>query len=380
MTPSDLIKQSKRIVLKIGSAILVDSETGTVKLNWLKTLSKDLSELSKQGKEIVIVSSGAIALGRSSLGISKKISPANIPLAQKQAAAALGQVILSEAYDKSFAPYDMQTALVLLTPKDTEERKPHLNARATIQTLLEHDKVPVINENDTVSTEEIRFGDNDRLASRVAQMIEADLLIQLSTTDGLYTDNPDQNENAEHISVVEVLTDEMTAMAKDAAAGISTGGMKSKLIAADIATKAGVHMVITNGLCDHPLKQLENKDTKSTLFMAHVKHQNPRKRWIAGHVKPEGIITVDDGAVTALNNGRSLLPVGVTKISGQFEYGDPVEVQDQNGHKIAMGLVGYKSDEAEKIIGQSSDEIASILGYARNAAIIHRSNLVLNNN
>ena len=377
MSVHHIIEQSQRIVIKIGSAIIVDAQTGQLRSQWLETLIEDIIQLTQKEKEIIIVSSGAIALGRCSLGIPDTTRPVNIPLEQKQAAAAIGQVILSQAYEHECQKRGYKTALILLTPRDTEERRAHLNARATINVLLEQKHIPIINENDSVSTEEIRFGDNDRLAARVGQMIEADLLIQLSTTNGLYTDNPDDNKDAEHIPLVQDLTEEMTAMAKDANAGISTGGMKSKLIAAQIATQAGISMIITKGLCDHPLAQLKEDSTRSTLFLAQKPHQKPRKRWIASHVKTYGTITIDDGAVTALHEGRSLLPIGIQSIVGDFEYGDPVEIQNMQRQKIAIGLAGYSASETLKISGHSSDQIANLLGYLRSECFVHRNDLVM---
>lgn len=373
MIPDTLIQSSNRIVVKIGSAILTDEKTGTVREKWLQTLADDIVALVEQNKEVLIVSSGAIALGRKSLGISAIDRPSSIPLEQKQAAAALGQVELSKAYAEVFAKHDLKTALVLLSPKDTEERQSHLNARATLLTLIKNKAVPVINENDTVSTTEIRFGDNDRLAARIAQMIGADLLIQLSTTDGLYDGDPTKDSAAKHISVVEQLTDDIYQMAGDAPAGLSTGGMKSKLEAARIATQAGVHMIITSGKNNHPLANTQ----KATIFKASDKPVNARKKWIASHVKAKGALTIDDGAINALKTGKSLLAAGVVQIKGEFLNGDPVDIQDKNGQKLGIGLVTYKSDEATRILGRKSNDIADILGYSRGDALIHRDDLVL---
>jgi len=374
MTPKALIQSANRIVIKIGSAILTDEKSGTVRQDWLQTLSHDVNALIEQNKEIIIVSSGAIALGRKSLGISYTNSPSSIPLEQKQAAAALGQVELSKAYDTAFSAHNLNTALVLLSPKDTEERESHLNGRATLLTLIKNKSIPIINENDTVSTSEIRFGDNDRLAARIAQMIEADLLIQLSTIDGLYTGDPTKNDNAQHIPIVDELGTDILDMAGDAPAGLSTGGMKSKLEAARIATQAGVHMIITSGKTDHPLSQIN----KATIFTASEKPVNARKKWIASHVKTEGSITVDDGAATALKDGKSLLSAGVLKIKGEFKNGAPVSIEDSNNIALGIGLVTYNADEARLIIGCKSTDISDVLGYSRGKALIHRHNLALN--
>jgi len=373
MKPNDLINSSKRIVIKIGSAILTDEKLGTVQQGWLNTLSNDVADLINQDKEIIIVSSGAIALGRKALGISYTESPSSIPLEQKQAAAALGQVELSKAYDIAFEKHNLNTALVLLSPKDTEERQAHLNGRATLLTLIKNKSIPIINENDTVSTSEIRFGDNDRLAARIAQMIEADLLIQLSTTDGLYDGDPTQDQNAKHIHMVEELNDDILYMAGDAPAGLSTGGMKSKLEAARIATQAGVHMMIASGKGKNPLTNMP----KATIFTASEKPINARKKWIASHVKTEGAIMIDEGAVNALKNGKSLLAAGVLKITGDFGNGDPVDVIDMDGKILATGLTTYSANEARLITGYKSDDISEILGYSRRKSLIHRDDLVL---
>jgi glutamate 5-kinase len=376
MTPINLINDSKRIVIKIGSALVTDEKSGEARQNWLNSVTQDVAKLIKEGKEVVIVSSGAIALGRKSLGIDYTDRPSSISLEKKQAAAAIGNVKISSAYSDAFKSHDIQTALVLLSPKDTEERQSHLNARSTLLTLLQNGNVPIINENDTVATAEIRFGDNDRLAARVAQMIEADLLIQLSTTDGLYTADPSQNNKAEHIAVVEAYSEELMKLAGDAPAGLSTGGMKSKLEAAKIAVSAGVTMMIASGKEENPLQALLN-GVKATIFKASDKPVSARKKWISGHVKTLGTLIIDDGAEKALKSGKSLLSAGVVKISGDFQHGDPVEVLNKNNEKLAIGLASYGADEARHILGCKSTSIADVLGYSRGDELIHRDNLVL---
>lgn len=373
MQPDELIKQSKRLVIKIGSMILTDEKTGIARQKWLDTLADDVAGLAQQGKEVAIVSSGAIALGRKSLGISYTDSPSSIPLEQKQAAAALGQVELSKAYENAFEKHDLHTALILLSPKDTEERRSHLNARATLLTLMKNKSIAVINENDTVSTAEIRFGDNDRLAARIAQMIGADLLIQLSTTDGLYSGDPTKDDSAEHIALIENYSDDLMQMAGDAPAGLSTGGMKSKLEAARIATSAGSHMIITSGHNSNPLSKIE----RATVFLASDKPISARKKWISSHVKAEGVFVIDDGAAKALQSGKSLLAAGLVKVQGDFDNGDPVEIQDKEGHKLAFGLTAYSANESRLILGCKSTDIADILGYSRGNTLIHRDDLVL---
>ena len=373
MLPLDLIKSSKRIVIKIGSALLAEEKSGDVKQQWLETVASDVANLVKQNKEVVIVSSGAIALGRKTLGIDYTDRPSSISLEKKQAAAAIGNTVISKSYAQAFEPHNLDTGLVLLSPKDTEERRSHLNARATLLTLMENKSIAIINENDTVSTAEIRFGDNDRLAARVAQMIEADLLIQLSTTDGLYTADPSQDKTAEHVPVIEKFSNDLMKMAGDAPAGISTGGMKSKLEAARIATQAGVHMVITSGKDNNPLSSIE----RATIFRASDKPISARKKWISSHVQSEGCLIIDDGAAKALMSGTSLLPAGVVKVQGEFAYGDPVDVMNKEGEKLALGLAAYSANEARLILGCKSSNIADVLGYYRGDELIHRDDLVL---
>lgn len=377
MTPNNLITQSKRIVIKIGSAIMADEKTGVARQYWLNSVADDVAALLAQGKQVLIVSSGAIALGRKAMGIDYTDAPSSIPLEQKQAAAAIGNVEISKAYAAAFTPHDVQTAIVLLSPKDTEERQSHLNARATLLTLMEKNAVAIINENDTVATAEIRFGDNDRLAARVAQMVEADLLIQLSTTDGLYTADPSQDSKAEHVPLVEDYSETLMDMAGDAPTGLSTGGMKSKLEAARIATAAGVHMMIANGKEAHPIGNLINGANKATIFKASDKSMSARKKWISSHVKSSGAVIIDDGAVEALESGKSLLPAGVVKVSGEFVHGDPVDIFNKENDKIAMGLMTYSADEARLILGCKSSNISDLLGYSRGDELIHRDNLVL---
>jgi glutamate 5-kinase len=373
VTPQVLINKSNRIVVKIGSALIANEDTCAVNQEWLNSVAEDISSLVAQGKEVLVVSSGAIALGRKSVGIKTTDRPSSIPLKLKQAAAALGQVELSGAFAKSFVRHDIKTALALLSPKDTEERRSHLNARATLLTLMRRGIIPIINENDTVSTVEIRFGDNDRLAARVAQMVEADLVVQLSTTDGLYTSDPSKDDTATHIPLVEKIDDSLFQMAGDAPAGLSTGGMKSKLEAARIASKAGVNMMITSGQKQNPLVTID----RATIFLASTKPISARKKWISSHVNTQGSIIIDDGAVQALSNGKSLLPAGTIKIIGDFKHGDPVQIIDKDEHLHATGLVNYSSNEARMILGVKSAEIADILGFTRGNVLVHRQNFVL---
>jgi glutamate 5-kinase len=362
---------AKRIVIKVGSALLVESESGELRRDWLNSLCEDAAALRREGKEVVFVSSGAIALGRRSLGLRAGA----LKLEESQAAAAAGQVRLAQAYADCFSRQKIVAAQVLLTLDDTEDRKRYLNARATLKTLLALGSIAVINENDTVATAEIRFGDNDRLAARVASMMEADCLVLLSDVDGLYTSDPSRDANAVHIPHVSEITGEMEAMAGASVSGVGRGGMASKLVAARIATAAGCEVVIARGTADHPLHAIE-KGARVTQFHANTTPTAARKRWIAGVLKPLGILVVDDGAVEALGKGKSLLPAGVRHIEGQFERGDVVIVRDGQGKEVARGLAAYNANDARRIAGMRSQEIETVLGYRGRDELIHRDDLV----
>lgn len=366
-----MFDDAKTIVIKIGSAILVDSQTHALRYEWLDALADDLSALSD--KRIVLVSSGAIALGRERLGLS---NPA-LPLAEKQACAAAGQSSLTRAYDDAFGKREIVTAQALLTLNDTEHRRRWLNARSTLETLLGLGAIPIINENDTVATDEIRYGDNDRLAARTAQMIGADLLILLSDIDGLYTADPRTDTSAQHIPLVTNLTEDIFAMggAPNATAGVGTGGMATKLVAARIATNAGCDMVICDGRLSGAISALQNGATH-TRFKATSNPRKARAQWIGGALKPRGTLKIDAGALTALKAGSSLLPAGVVGVSGKFGKGDAVSIE-LNGTEIARGLVAYDLHEANQIKGLNSSEIADVLGYDNGSALIHRDNLVM---
>jgi glutamate 5-kinase len=377
MIPKDLIAASKTIIIKIGSALLVDGDKG-VRKAWLSALAEDVMALRAQSKAVLIVTSGSIALGRKAMGLDHNTSSSAIPLELKQGAAAVGQIALMQAYIDVFAVHGAVPAQILLTPTDTENRNSHLNARATIHALLEKGLIPIVNENDTVSTSEIRFGDNDRLASRVAQMIGADLVIQLSTTDGLYTADPRVDATAEHIPLVEKLSAAHVAMACDALAGVSTGGMKSKIEAARIATESGVHMMIARGVENHALKNVMEGTVRATVFMASGQPRSARQKWILAHVKPKGTVTLDEGACKALLSGKSLLPAGVKKVEGTFERGDAVKICDFAGSPLGIGLCTYDGESTRLIAGRKSTEISQILGYSRGDELVHRDDLVLN--
>ncbi|WP_427451444.1 glutamate 5-kinase [Litorimonas sp. WD9-15] len=366
-----MLTDVETLVIKIGSAILVDAETSRLREDWLEALALDLSAL--QDKRIILVSSGAIALGRQRLGLFGK----SLTLAQKQACAAAGQSRLTRAYEDALGARGIVTAQALLTLNDTEHRRRWLNARSTLETLLDLKAIPIINENDTVATDEIRYGDNDRLAARTAQMIGADMLILLSDIDGLYTADPRKDAGAKHLPVITSLTDEIKAMGGEpnAATGMGTGGMATKLAAADIATSAGSDMVICDGREPGALAKLWSGGRHS-LFKAKDNPRKARAQWIGGTLKPCGCVTIDKGALKALRDGSSLLPAGVTSVSGTFEKGDAVSILS-DGQEIARGLIAYDHPQADRIKGLKSGEISAVLGYENGAALIHRDNLVM---
>ncbi len=364
--------KARRIVVKIGSALLVDRATGRLKTTWLNSLADDVAALTAEGREIVLVSSGAIALGRGTL----KLPKGPLKLEESQAAASVGQISLAAAYQDVFRARGLETAQVLLTLGDTEERRRYLNARSTIATLLKLKAIPVVNENDTVATSEIRYGDNDRLAARVASMASADCLVLLSDIDGLYTAPPSSDPNAKLVEEVGDLTPEIIGMAGDAGTELSRGGMVTKLQAARIAMGAGTHMVITSGKVMNPLGAL-GAGGRATWFIAASDPVASRKRWIAGTLEPKGAVVIDDGAAGALEAGKSLLPAGVRRIEGSFERGDAVVIRTLSGRDLGRGLIAYGAEEAARIIGKKSKEIAEILGSEGRAEIIHRDDLVM---
>ena len=371
--PARLLREARRVVVKIGSALLVDDESGGIRRKWLDGLADDVAMLRARGAEVLVVSSGAIAVGRRHLGLVKR----TLRLEEKQAAAATGQIRLAHAWQDALARHGITVAQILLTPDDTEARRRHLNARATIAQLLRLGAVPVINENDSVATEEIRFGDNDRLAARVAQMVSADTLVLLSDIDGLYTADPRKRADAARIPVVTEVTAEIEAMGGEAATGYSSGGMVTKLAAAKIALAAGCRMAIAFGKKPRPLQALD-EGAPATWFLPSATPLSARKRWIAGHVAPAGTIRIDDGAVAALGRGKSLLPAGVTGVEGSFERGDLVRVAGPDGREVARGLSAYGAAEMARIAGRRSAEIAAALGYRGRDEIIHRDDLVMN--
>ncbi len=364
--------RARRVVIKVGSALLVDAATGHLNRVWLETLATDVAELRRRGQEVLLVSSGAIALGRLQLGLAA----GKLKLEEKQAAAAVGQIRLAHAWKEVLDAHRLSVAQILLTFGDTEERRRYLNARSTLGTLLRLGAVPVINENDTVATAEIRYGDNDRLAARVAQMISADCLVLLSDIDGLYTADPTRDPTARFIPEIQSVTPEIEGMAGGASSGVGSGGMATKIAAAKVAVAAGCHMCITLGREMHPIRGIENGG-RCSWFYPSASPATVRKQWIAGALKPAGEIHVDDGAATALMRGKSLLPAGVTRVSGKFDRGDAVIVRDAGGAEIARGLSAYSSADAERLRGRKSNEIAALLGFHGRDEIIHRDDLVL---
>jgi glutamate 5-kinase len=363
--------RARRIVVKIGSALLADRD-GTLKAEWLASLVEDVAELVRQGREVVLVSSGSIALGRHKLGLPK----GPLELEQSQAAAAVGQISLAHAYQELAAKFGLTVAQILLTLGDTEQRRRYLNARHTIETLLGLKAIPVVNENDTVATAEIKYGDNDRLSARVASMVSADCLVLLSDVDGLYTAPPASDPSAVHIPIVTEITAEIEAMAGDAGTELSKGGMKTKIEAGKIALGAGTNMVITTGKVLHPLRAI-SEGSKVTWFLAKQDPVTAKKRWIAGQLEPRGVLHVDAGAQAALVAGKSLLAAGVKRVEGEFERGDAVIIRGPDGRELGRGLSAYAHGDAARILGRKSSEIADILGFEGGPELIHRDDMAL---
>jgi glutamate 5-kinase len=366
------LAEAKRVCVKVGSALLVDSEKGRLNRAWLETFAADVARLRKRGQEVILVSSGAIALGRRHLGLSA----GKLRLEESQAAAAVGQIRLAHAYKELLDEHQITVAQILLTLGDTEQRRRYLNARGTLNTLLSLGAVPVINENDTVATAEIRYGDNDRLAARVAQMVGADCLVLLSDIDGLYTANPNEDPGAQFIARVLEITPAIEAMASGTAGDMGSGGMQTKIAAAKIAVGAGCHLCIAKGDHPHPLLRIE-EGALCTWFVPTSTPLATRKQWIAGTLKPAGAIAVDDGAVRALLTGKSLLPAGVTRAVGRFERGDTVSIIGPDGIEVARGICAYSDGDAARIIGRKSAEIEALLGYRGRDEIVHRDDLVV---
>lgn len=370
-SPAPLLR-ARRIVVKVGSALLVDAASGQLKRAWLETLAADIAAMRARGQEVLLVSSGAIALGRRTIGLP----PGKLKLEESQAAAAVGQIGLAHAWKEVLERHGLSVAQILLTLGDTEERRRYLNARSTINTLLRLGAVPVVNENDTVATAEIRYGDNDRLAARVAQMISAECLVLLSDIDGLYSADPNHDPNARFIPEVRAVTADIERMAAGSASDVGTGGMATKITAAKVAVGAGCHMCIALGRELHPLRRIEEGE-RCTWFYPSATPAAFRKQWIAGTLKPAGEVTIDAGAAAALRRGKSLLPAGVVRVTGRFERGDALIVRDAAGNEIARGLSAYSSADAERLRGRQSAEIEGLLGFRGRDELIHRDDLVV---
>jgi glutamate 5-kinase len=370
-THAERLANARRVVIKIGSALFVDQQTGAMNRAWLEGVCADVADMRRAGKDVVIVSSGAVALGRRELKVSRSSA-----LEEKQAAAAAGQIVLAHAYQEVLRSFGITAAQVLLTLDDSERRERYLNASRTLLTLLGYGAVPVINENDTVATQELRYGDNDRLSARVAQMVSAECLVLLSDVDGLYTSDPRHDASARYVEEVTEITREVLDMAGGPGSSHGSGGMRTKLEAARIAVGAGCRMCIATGHVARPLSVLLGGG-KATWFLPSATPGAARKQWIAGTLKPRGTLRVDAGAERALASGRSLLPAGVTAVDGRFDRGDAVSVLAADGREIARGLVAYPADEAVRIAGRRSGDIAEILGYTSRDEIIHRDDLVL---
>ena len=364
--------RARRVVVKVGSALLVDPESGRINRTWLETLVEDLLRLRRRAQQVILVSSGAIALGRRQLALAR----GPLRLEESQAAAAVGQIRLAHAYKELLESRDVTVAQVLLTLEDSERRRRYLNARATLETLLSLGALPVINENDTVATAEIRYGDNDRLAARVAQMTGADCLVMLSDVEGLYTADPNKDPTASFVREVLKITPEIEAMAGRSVSDLGTGGMATKILAARIAVSAGCHLCIAAGHFRHPVRRIE-EGGRCTWFVPNATPIAARKQWIAGSLRPAGAVTIDFGALRALLEGRSLLPAGVTGSRGRFDRGDTVSVLTSDGSEIARGIIAYSDVDAAKIMGRKSSEIEALLGFRGRDEMIHRDDLVL---
>ena len=371
LSSADILRDARRVVVKIGSALLVDQASGALRSDWLAGLAADVADLRGQGKDVLLVSSGSIALGRRIL----KLPGGALPLAQSQAAASVGQVKLAQCYADVLARHDIIAAQVLLTLEDSENRRRYLNTRATFATLLGLGVVPIVNENDTVATDEIRYGDNDRMAAQVTSLSGADVLILLSDVDGLYTSNPRDDAAAQHLPLIAEVTPAVEAMAGGTGTETASGGMRTKLMAARIAMEAGAAMAITRGDIDRPLTALRN-GAAATWFKGTSDPKAARKRWITA-MKPRGQLMIDAGAAKALARGKSLLPAGVIRITGQFDRGDPVEIVGPDNAVLGRALTGYDATEAQAIMGCQSGEIAERLGHPGRAALIHRDDMVI---
>ena len=364
------LKNSKIIVIKIGSSLLVDDKK-KVRKKWLSSFAKDIKRLKSKNKKIILVSSGAIALGCKKMNYNK----ANLKLDKSQAIASIGQIELMNLFSQTFSKYKINISQILLTLDDTEERRRSINARRTFENLFQLDYVPVVNENDTIATSEIKYGDNDRLASRVAQITGADTLILLSDVDGLFTKNPKKFKNAKLIKRISNLNEDTKNVNMEGTTEFGRGGMDTKIEAAKICNLAGCNMIIANGLHQNPIDQIEKKNN-CTWFISSIPKLDARKKWIISSVSPKGELVIDDGAKKALINGKSLLAAGIKKVSGNFKKGDHIKILDNKRKEFARGLSSFSSSEINKILGCHSNEIKKILGYVSKSEIVHKDDMV----
>ena len=371
---NDFFQQASTIVIKIGSAQLVDKQ-GNIRSEWLHALCHDIATLKAQGKQIIIVSSGAVALGRSALTHYAK-QPS---LTQKQAAAATGQIMLCRSYEEAMERYHLRTAQLLLTIEDCHNLQRQLNAKNTLKALLQSNVIPIINENDTVATTELRFGDNDRLSAHICYLVKAEVLVLLSDVDGMYDKDPSQHSDAQHIARIDTIDEHITAMAGPKQTAVGTGGMVTKLDAAKIATAAGCHLVIANGACNAPLSQLADTNTRCTWFIAQHSPLRANRQWLQ-HLPPNGYLHIDTGAAHAIHSGKNLLATGITQVKGHFRKGDAVVMIDTANHSIAKGVCQYHASDLQKILGQHSDQIEKILGYHHGNTVVHSDNIFLFSN
>ncbi len=367
------LADGQKIVVKVGSRLVVAPGAGSIRRTWINAMASDIADLRQQGKDVLLVSSGAIAMGCRIMGLDRR----RLRLEQQQAAAAIGQGYLFDAWRRAFSGHAIIASQILLTLEDTERRRRYLNARETLSELSHMRVQPIINENDTLATDEIRFGDNDRLAARIAQIVNADTLVLLSHIDGLYSSDPSEKKPARHIPLVNRLTPDIRAMAGKKISDQGSGGMMTKLEAAKITAATGCRMVLADGRARHALGRVDHPDVRKTWFMPRPGSLGLHKQWIAGTLHVGGSVVIDDGAVAALARGKSLLPAGVTRIDGHFERGDTVHICRSDGQVLGCGLSAWSADDAKRIMGQKSDEIASILGYPGRGVMIHRDDMVL---
>lgn len=366
------LKESKRLIVKVGSRLLIDEEKQQFNMPWLVSLIADLAQLIRQGVQLILVTSGSVACGNIALGLTRS----KTTLDQKQAAAAVGQIQLIHTYQTLLNQQGLKCAQVLLTMEDSENRRRYINLRNTLECLLHFGVIPIINENDSVTTAEIKYGDNDRLSARVVQMVDADTLVLLSDIDGLYTSDPHKDKQAKFIPLVTEITPEIAAMGQDSINNYGSGGMRTKIAAAEIATSSGCRLLICAGRMMHPLQNYQETQ-RGTWFLPEGKQLRAKQSWLKQHLKPKGKLQIDDGAVKALRSGKSLLPIGVKAVEGRFDKGDPISIVDTNGVEMARGLINYSNEEVQKILGKTTEMIVTLLNYPGTEEVVHRNNLVI---